>query len=84
MKLAKTKKEVNAATFKERAKELRHDAYARAKEFRATDPHQIAMKEKLRAQHREAYQRAKERNKKYKDAIKASEGAKSAHKRASS
>jgi hypothetical protein len=54
---------------KELSKKLRHEAYSRAKEYRKTDPRQIAMKEKLKEQRREAYQRAKERNKAYRDEI---------------
>jgi hypothetical protein len=48
---------------KEFARKMRHDAYLRAKEYRKTDPRQIAMKEKLKQQRREAYQKAKERGK---------------------
>jgi CRISPR/Cas system CSM-associated protein Csm5 (group 7 of RAMP superfamily) len=54
---------------KELSKKLRHEAYLRAKEYRKTDPHQIAMMEKLKEQRRDAYQQAKERNKAYKDQI---------------
>lgn len=50
---------------KELARKLRHEAYLRAKEFRKTDPRQIAMKEKMKEQRREAYQKAKERDKTY-------------------
>ncbi len=55
---------------KELAREFRHEAYLRAKEYRKTDPRQIAMKEKLKEQRRDAYQQAKERNKAYRDKIK--------------
>jgi len=50
---------------KELARQFRHEAYLRAKEYRKTDPRQIAMTEKLKEQQREAYQKAKERNKAY-------------------
>jgi len=66
---------------KELSKELRHDAYLRAKEYRKTDPRQIAMKEKLKEQRRELYQKAKERNKAYRDEIKKASKEKSARKR---
>ena len=42
---------------------MRHEAYLRAKEYRKTDPRQIAMQEKLKQQRRDAYQKAKERGK---------------------
>ena len=42
---------------------MRHDAYLRAKEYRKTDPRQIAMMEKLKQQRQDAYQKAKERGK---------------------
>lgn len=42
---------------------MRHDAYLRAKEYRKTDPRQIAMKEKLKQQRQDAYQKFKERGK---------------------
>ena len=48
---------------KEFAKKLRHEAYQRSKERRATDPKQIAMKERLKQQRRDAYQAAKARAK---------------------
>ena len=48
---------------KELARQFRHDAYLRAKEYRKTDPRQIAMKKKLKEQRRDAYDKAKERNK---------------------
>jgi hypothetical protein len=56
-------------TKKELAKHYRHEAYLRAKEFRKTDPRQIALKEKLKEQRREAYQKGKERRKAYRDEI---------------
>ena len=48
---------------KEFAKRIRHETYQRAKEYRATDPKQIAMKEGLKLRRREAYQAAKARAK---------------------
>ena len=48
---------------KERARELRREAYLRAKEQRATDPRYLAMKEAAKRYRREAYQKAKERAK---------------------
>jgi hypothetical protein len=44
---------------KELSKKFRHEAYLRAKEYRKTDPRQIAMTEKLKEQRRDAYQRLK-------------------------
>ena len=59
---------------KEFARKMRHDAYLRAKEYRKTDPRQIAMKERLKEQQKEfqrdAYQKAKKRNKAYRAEIK--------------
>ena len=59
---------------KELARQFRHAAYQRAKEFRKTDPHQIAIKERLKEQQKEfqrdAYQKAKKRNKAYRAEIK--------------
>ena len=55
---------------KELGKIFRHEGYLRAKEFRKTDPRQIALKEKLKELRRDAYQKAKERNKAYRDEIK--------------
>lgn len=66
---------------KELSKELRHDAYLRAKEYRKTDPRQISMKEKLTEQRRDAYKQAKKRNKAYRDQIKKASKEKSAKKR---
>jgi hypothetical protein len=57
-------------TKKEMAKQFRHDAYLRAKEFRKTDPRQIVLKEKLKEQRREAYKKGKERRKAYQAEIK--------------
>jgi len=48
---------------KEFAKKMRHAAYLRTKEFRKSDPHQIAMKEKRKQQRRDAYQKVKARAK---------------------
>ena len=42
---------------------MRHEAYLRAKEYRKTDPRQIAIQEKLKQQRRDASQKAKERGK---------------------
>lgn len=42
---------------------MRHEAYLRAKEYRKTNPRQIAMKGRLKQQRRDAYQKAKERGK---------------------
>ena len=55
---------------KELAKKLRHEAYLRSKEFRKTDPRQIAMKEKFKEQQQDAYQKVKEKNKAYRDETK--------------
>jgi hypothetical protein len=55
---------------KEMAKQYRHAAYLRAKEYSKTDPRQIAMKEKMKAQRKEAYEKGKERRKAYQDEIK--------------
>jgi len=55
---------------KELAKQYRHEAYLRVKEYRKTDPRQIAMKEKLKEQRKEAYQKGKERRKAYQEEIK--------------
>lgn len=55
---------------KELARKFRHEAYLKAKEFRRTDPRQIALKEAQKEFQREAYQEAKKRNKVYRDAIK--------------
>jgi ribosomal protein S18 acetylase RimI-like enzyme len=67
---------------KELAKRFRHGAYLRAKEYRETDPWQIAMKEKLKELRRDAYQKAKERNRIYRNEIKANEDKKSSKKKA--
>jgi len=55
------------STTKELARQFRHEAYLRSKEFRKTDPRQIAIKEQQKEYQREAYQLAKERNKAYRD-----------------
>lgn len=55
---------------KERARQFRHEAYLRAKEFRRTDPRQIALKEQQKEFQREVYQEAKKRNKAYREKIK--------------
>jgi len=66
---------------KKLAKEFRHEAYLRAKEYRETDPRQIAMKEQQKEYQREAYKKAKELNKAYRDEIKKASKDKSARKR---
>jgi hypothetical protein len=48
---------------KELARQQRRAAYLRAKEFRATDPKQIAFKEAMKQRRREANEVAKERRK---------------------
>ncbi len=48
---------------KERAREARHAAYLRAKEWRATDPRHLAMEETAKQRRHEAYQEAKDRRK---------------------
>jgi hypothetical protein len=58
---------------KELSKKFRHAAYLRAKEYRKTDPRQIAMKNRQKEQRREAYQRTKESNKAFSDEIKKDE-----------
>jgi hypothetical protein len=55
---------------KDLARKYRHEAYLRAKEFRRTDPRQIALKESQKEFQREAYQEAKKRNKAYREKIK--------------
>lgn len=55
---------------KEFAKQFRHEAYLRAKEYRRTDPRQIVMKENQKEQRKEAYQKGKERRTAYQDEIK--------------
>jgi len=57
-------------TKKELARKFRHEAYIRAKEFRKTDPRQIALKEAQKEFQHEAYQEAKKRNKAYRDEMK--------------
>ena len=66
---------------KKLAKEFRHEAYLRAKEYRRTDPQQIAIKEQQKEYQREAYKKAKERNKAYRDGMKKASKDKSARKR---
>jgi hypothetical protein len=56
---------------KELAKELRRNAYQRAKERRAKDPRFIAMKEAAKEQRRAAYQKLKEKRKSEEAAAKA-------------
>jgi 4-hydroxy-3-methylbut-2-en-1-yl diphosphate synthase IspG/GcpE len=55
---------------KDLARKFRHEAYLKAKEFRRTDPKQIAMAEKMKERRKEVYQAAKERNKVYRAGIK--------------
>jgi len=75
------RKEPRNLSKKELAKEFRHEAYLRAKEYRRTDPQQIAMKEQQKEYQREAYKKAKELNKAYRDEIKKASKDKSARKR---
>ena len=71
---------------KEFARQFRHAAYLRAKEFRKTDPRQIAIKERFKEQQKEfqrdAYKKAKERNKAYRDGIKKASDEKAGKKKA--
>ena len=55
---------------KELARQFRHEAYIRAKEFRKTDPRQVALKKAQKEFQHEAYQEAKKRNKAYREKIK--------------
>jgi|SRR3954465_14001400 hypothetical protein len=48
---------------KERARQMRRAAYERAKEFRATDPKQVAFKEAMKQRRRDANQAAREQRK---------------------
>jgi len=48
---------------KERARQLRREAYQRAKERQATDPKYLAMKEAAKQHRHEVYQAAKKRKK---------------------
>ncbi len=48
---------------KEWARQQRRAAYLRAKEYRATDPKQLAFKEAMKARQRDGYQAGKERRK---------------------
>jgi hypothetical protein len=48
---------------RELARQLRRQAYQRAKEQRAKDPRHLAMKEAAKVQRREAYRAAKEKHK---------------------
>ena len=66
---------------KELARQFRHEAYLRAKEYRKTDPRQIAMKEKMKELRRDAYEKAQERNKECWNGIKKASKEKSARKR---
>jgi hypothetical protein len=56
---------------KEFARELRRQAYQRAKQARATDPRHLAMKEAAKVRRREAYQHVKERRKEHEAELKA-------------
>jgi len=67
---------------KELARQFRHDAYLRAKEYRKTDPRQIAIKEKMKELRRDAYEKAKERNKAYRDEIRKASKEKAGKKKA--
>jgi hypothetical protein len=66
---------------KELSKKFRQEAYLHAKEYRKTDPRQIAMKERLKEQRRDAYQKAKERGKAYRAEIKKASKENSSRKR---
>ncbi len=48
---------------KELARQMRRQAYQRAKEQRAKDPRHLAMKEELKKRRREQYQQLKEKRK---------------------
>jgi hypothetical protein len=48
---------------KELARELRRQAYQRAKQARASDPRHLALKERAKQQRRELYRKAKEQRK---------------------
>lgn len=48
---------------KELARELRRQAYQRAKQARASDPRHLAMKERAKQQRRDLYQKVKEQRK---------------------
>ncbi|HEX3595308.1 MAG TPA: hypothetical protein VHU80_09410 [Polyangiaceae bacterium] len=58
-----TRNGVRSAQQRERAKEIRREAYQKAKAARAKDPRYQAMKEAAKVQRREAYKAAKERHK---------------------
>lgn len=60
---------------KELARELRRQAYQRAKQARANDPRHLAMKERAKQQRRELYQKAKEQRKAREAALEAQHGA---------
>ena len=60
---------------KELARELRRQAYQRAKQARAVDPRYQAMKERAKQQRRELYQKAKEQRKAREAALDAQHGA---------
>jgi hypothetical protein len=68
---------------KEYARRMRRAAYLRAKELRAKDPRQLALKEAVRQRRGEAYQHAKERRKVKSQEDKARLGERRAEKRAS-
>jgi hypothetical protein len=55
---------------KELARELRRQAYRKAKQARAADPRQLAMKEVAKQRRRELYQQVKERRKERDTALK--------------
>jgi hypothetical protein len=50
-------------TRKEIARQIRREAYQKAKAFRAADPRYAAMKESMKERRRSAYQRAKAQRK---------------------
>ena len=60
---------------KELARELRRQAYQRAKQARANDPRHLAMKERAKQQRRELYRKAKEQRKAREAALETQPGA---------
>jgi hypothetical protein len=64
-------RETSVISRKELARELRRQAYQRAKQARATDPRHLAMKEAVKVRRREAYQQVKEKRKAHEAEFKA-------------
>ncbi len=56
---------------KDLAKKIRREAYLRAKEFKKTDPRELARKALAKEQRKAVYQKAKERNQAFKKSKKA-------------